>query len=129
MSIQASNYIPDIDLYGDAWVQLARASEEKVTLEHELEELLATIFVEVSSNPEFFQNGKPLSATAIKETFQILGHTPSSSERLKELKASISKLDEEILKLKGIIKTEEMKLAMFQTLSANSRGVFDFNGH
>ncbi len=122
-----NDYIPDINAYAEAWVELGLALGEEARLSDELESLKGDILQKVSTYEEFFVNGKTPSVSYADKTYLVNGHTPEAGEKLRDYAEKLANLERQITQLRGILKTEEMKQAVFQTLSANSRSVIGFN--
>jgi len=107
--------------YLEAWYKVARYTSEKQLLENELEELTAKIYLACTLEAKYFVGGKPPAVSLIKESYAKLGHNEVTTNRLGEIKAIMTKLEEEITMSKAVIKSAEMSLSLYQTMSANSR--------
>lgn len=119
-------YHPDLDAFSDAFVQLAKLITEEKNLENELDSLTAQIYLDCTYKQDYYVNGKSPSATLIDHSYAKIGHTPETRKRLLEIKTRLAELEGLIESCKGIIKAEEAKLSMFQTLSANARNIASF---
>ena len=120
-------YLPDVDVYISTWVELGQALEAKVALEYELDQLRAGITKEALSNSLYFVNGKPPSMEYVKSVYFILGLNDANSKEIQGLILKLASLEATIKRLNGIIKSEDMKMGVFQTLSANARNIVAIN--
>lgn len=124
MTSKSKNITPDIALYTDTWVLLGRALRKQIDFENRLDFIQAQILMEVRSAPQYFIQGKVPSMSYCKAVYLHTGHTPETKECIADIKSNLSTLTERIIILRGILKSEEMKLSVFQTLSANARDRF-----
>lgn len=115
-----ASYIPNMADYIDWWVTLGKYTTEKLLLEAQLEQLQAELVKEMLQG-----EGKRPSMAELQKTVLILGKDEQSRQTLNKLVQDIALLEGEIAVLRGKIKAEEMKLSIFQTLSANSRNMLN----
>jgi hypothetical protein len=116
-------YVPDLDAYTDAWVELAKATTEEAILKLQLEEAQAKIFVECMTKPEYKLNGRPPAISFIENSWAKVGHTKEMEATISDLRRQLISVNERIDSAKATLKIEEMKLNLYQTMSANSRNV------
>lgn len=119
-------YVPDIAEYLDAWQKLAEYTYELDDLKLKLEQLVAQIYLICVQDKKYFINGKPPAISFIKETFAAVGHDYETTQKIASMKSLMNMLHKNIAKAKAIIKSEEMKLNLYQTMSANSRNITGF---
>lgn len=113
------NYIPDIDAYLDYWIQLGVLTQQKLEIESAQDTLRATIIVAATEG-----QAKPPSMAQMERTILVTGSTEEEQYLLEKYRKDITIIEGKMLELRGRIKAEEMKQAMFQTISANSRNTF-----
>ena len=119
-------YLPDLSEYSEAWVQSANFCMRKKELENRFEELVAQVYIDCMGLPEFEINKKPPAVSFIKETYAKVGHTPEIMAEMGLIKAELAAVEGGIKRTAGIIKVQEMKLSLYQTVSANSRNITGF---
>lgn len=122
-----NEYIPDVAVYINTWIELGKALESKSSIEYALDALRAMITKEALSNPVYFVNGKPPSMEYVKSVYFITGLNPENSAEIQKMILELASLEATIKRLNGIIKSEDMKMSVFQTLSANARNVVAIN--
>ncbi len=118
-----TRYVPDIDAYIGYWLELAEVSKRKVMVEADLDQLKNEIIITATTNPLYFKGDKPLAMNMLEKTYLVAGYDPITKQQLTNLFQAALELETRIMELKGKIKAEEMRLSVFQTLSANSRNV------
>lgn len=116
-------YIPDVDAYLSYWIELSVLTQNKMQVEANIEKLHAEIISRVVATGQ-----KPPSMAQIERTVLITGTSKEEEEALDKLRKELQYLEGQILELRGRIKTEEMKQALFQTMSANARNVVSLEG-
>jgi len=116
-------YVPDLDSYMEAWNELAKATRVQNELNNRLDEIVAQVYLDCTTNIMYTVSGKAPAISLIKESYAQIGHTPESREEIAEIKQKLVELEERVTLLRGTIKVEEMKLNLYQTMSANSRNV------
>lgn len=119
-------YIPDLDAYAEAWVNLINATAEKTTIEDMLETITATIYIECMQDTAYHINGKPPAVSFIEKAYARTGHTAVTQEQIQTLKKRLVGVIRQAENAKAILKMEEMKLNLYQTMSANTRNVTGF---
>jgi hypothetical protein len=116
-------YVPDLDAYFDAWMQLVNLTQEKDSLELEKDELVAQIYIDCVNYPKYYVKDKPPAISFIEKTWEKVGHTPEATAKLAEINGKLIELNRKIAEAKAIMKKEDMSLSLYQTMSANSRNV------
>ena len=116
-------YVPDLDGYMEAWNELARNTRDQCDLSNHLDEIVANIYLECTTDVMYTVANKAPAISLIKESYAKVGNTPESREEISEINQKLAILQEKETILRGFIKTEEMKLNLYQTMSANSRNV------
>ena len=119
-------YLPDLSEYSEAWVDSANFSMRKKELENRFEELVAQVYIDCVSLPEYMINNKPPAVSFIKETYAKVGHTPEVITEMGLIRAEMAVVDGGLKRATGVIKIQEMKLSLYQTVSANSRNITGF---
>jgi len=119
-------YLPDISEYLEAWRIVVELSAELQKVDGELEEIVANIYLECIRDNKYFLNGKAPAISLIKESYAVIGHTEDATEKLGQLKYNKIVLQRAISEAKAQIKAQEMKLNLYQTMSANARNVAGF---
>lgn len=114
------NYIPDIDAYLDYWIQLGVVTQQKMEVEDAIDTLKAAIIIAATEG-----QAKPPSMAQMERTILVTGSTEEEQRLLEKYKIEMINIEGKMLELRGRIKAEEMKQAMFQTISANSRNTFN----
>jgi hypothetical protein len=120
-------FVPDLAAYSDAWINLGIAQRNKLLVEKEYDALKAEILDTVTSNREYFVRGKPPSVTHSEKTYLVMGYDTETKNLLESYRTKLAELEKEITHYKGIVKAEEMKLSVFQTMSANARNTVSLN--
>lgn len=118
-----NEYVPDVEKYFNAFINQAKLEEEKTNLELEYDQFKADLVKIVSTNSEFYINSKPPSMTYVNKTYLVSGYDLESKNKIDYYEHKLAELNKALLEIKGYIKKSEMELAIFQTLSANSRNI------
>lgn len=116
-------YTPDIDAYLSYWIELSVLTQSKLELESALDKLRAQIILNAVEG-----QAKPPSMAQMERTILLLGSTPEERQLLDKYRQELQAIEGHILQVRGSIKAEEMKQAMFQTVSANARNVLSLEG-
>jgi len=118
-------YIPDISAYLEAWQKLTQCTYMQQVLNAELDALVANIYLECTRDNKFFINGKPPAISLISASYAVVGNSAETTDKMGQLKSQLFSIAKETSNAKAEIKVEEMKLSLYQTMSANSRNVVD----
>jgi hypothetical protein len=116
-------YVPDLDAYLEAWQKVAICTAEKQELENRLEEIVAKIYLDCTNNVAYYIGGKPPAVSLVKDSYAKIGHNTETTNLLGEIKATLIDLEHKITIARSLIKIEEMKLNLYQTMSANARNI------
>jgi len=78
---------------------------------------------------KYYIRGKPPSVAFVDKTWGKIGHTPEAVEKMSNIKKELIEVTASLSKAKAVLKMEEMRLSLFQTMSANARNIAGFNDY
>jgi 16S rRNA C1402 N4-methylase RsmH len=122
-------YTPDLSAYFEAWSEQVVLIKRKEEIELQLEELTAEIYIDCMNYEKYHIRGKPPSVAFVDKTWGKIGHTPDAVKRMSQIKLQLIEIDSHLSHTKAVLKTEEMRLNLFQTMSANARNVAGFTDY
>ena len=122
-------YTPDLAAYFDAWSKQVVLTKKRDTIQLRLVELTAKIYIDCMNYEKYYIRGKPPSVAFVDKTWGKIGHTPEAIEEMSRIKNELIEVDAELNYTKAVMKAEEMKLNLFQTMSANARNIAGFNDY
>lgn len=122
-------YTPDLGSYFEAWSNLVVFTKQRDEIQLKLEELTAKIYIDCTNYEKYYVRDKPPSVAFIDKTWGKIGHTPEAIEKMSKIKLELIEVTSQLSIAKAILKTEEMRLNLFQTMSANARNIAGFNDY
>ena len=122
-------YTPDLDSYFEAWSNQVILIKKKDEIELRLEELVAKIYIDCMNYEKYYIRNKPPSVAFVDKTWGKIGHTPEAIKEMSSIKLSLIEVEAQLSQTKAVLKTEEMRLNLFQTMSANARNIAGFNNY
>lgn len=122
-------FTPDLDAYFQAWSSIVVLTTKKDKIELRREELTAEIYIDCTNYELYQVRGKPPSVAFIDKTWGKIGHTPDAVAKMFLIKNELIEVNAELGAAKAILKMEEMRLNLFQTMSANARNIAGFNDY
>lgn len=111
--------IPDFDDFLDLAEKIREVSLEKLLLEKELKSKESEIFREAMVNEKYYVKGKPPAISYVESAYKFSGF----DNELLEARERFAVLTAELDNLRLQMSIYKDMIGVFQTLSANERGV------